>query len=483
MRLADRLKRAAQSIRSVIPTDPWQLVFLIGVIFLLISPRLRWPSNTDGFAAALWTLGFSPGVAVTDLMRAVNILLNLMTFGALAGYAACFWPGDKPVRRVLLSVVLPTLLSLMIIFQVFVQHSRPASSIFESHATLLPMFRWLRANSLNLPIGLYSSLISLLLIALFTFRLYSGRSSLPLALPHSPEPPTQSPDSWRQLQLLIFILVGPLFLVRGLADVFFGLPAMIWRDSLLPSYTSAALTMASVAEAAILVALPVWILGPWGEKAARKSLQLPEPRYALFAFLLPVLVTGLPSLAHYFIDRANWAARYFGQTMSPQLNDYFDLARLHHSWLLLMVFGAFSEEIVFRGLLLQQLMNRYGFHRGIFLTGIVWAAIHFRTDRYPEHSVDGVLLFWVFRILICLAMNYVLSWMTLRWHSIITAGITHTVSNILIVSRATGEVPWNYQILIALWGTVALLLFRFWQLAPPQPVETGLSAPDPASAI
>ena len=75
------------------------------------------------------------------------------------------------------------------------------------------------------------------------------------------------------------------------------------------------------------------------------------------------------------------------------------------------------------------------------------------------------------------------SWMTLRWHSTIPAGITYTVSDILIVSRATEEVPWNYQILIALWGAVAFLLFRFWPLAQAQPVETGLSAPDPASAI
>jgi membrane protease YdiL (CAAX protease family) len=134
-----------------------------------------------------------------------------------------------------------------------------------------------------------------------------------------------------------------------------------------------------------------------------------------------------------------------------------------------MVFGAFSEEIVFRGLLLPRLMNRYGFHRGIFLTGMVWAAIHFRTDRYPDHSVEGVLLFWVSRILIRLAMNYVLSWMTLRGHSIIPAGITHTVSNILIVSRATGKAPWNYQILIALWGAASFLLFRFWPLEQAQP--------------
>jgi membrane protease YdiL (CAAX protease family) len=477
------MKRFAHFLRSVIPTDPWQLVFLAGVIFLLISPRLRWPPNFDDYAAAMSSLGFSKNVAVAELMRVVNILLNLITFGSLAAYLMCFWPGDKPVRRVLLSVFLPTVLSLAIILGIFVQHSRHASSVFESHAAFLLVFRWLLANSLNLPVGLYFSLLSLLLIAVFTFRLYSGKSSLPLALPQSPAPPTEGHDSWFQLQLLIFILVGPFFLLRGLADAFWGLPTLLWRESVPSFYTSVAITLASVADAAILVWLSVWILSPWARKAARNSLQLPKPRHALFALLLPVIVTGLPSLAHYFVDRANWAAHYFGQTTTPQLNVYVDLARLRAPWLLLMVFGAFSEEIVFRGLLLQRLMNRYGFHRGIFLTGMVWAAIHFRTDRYPEHSVEGVLLSWVFRILICLAMNYVFSWMTLRWHSIIPAGITHTVSNILIVSRATGEVPWSYQILIVLWGTVAFLLFRFWPFAQAQPVEISSPAPDPAPGV
>jgi hypothetical protein len=51
------------------------------------------------------------------------------------------------------------------------------------------------------------------------------------------------------------------------------------------------------------------------------------------------------------------------------------------------------------------------------------------------------------------------------------------------VSGATGVIPWSYQILIVLWGTVAFLLFRFWPFAQAQSVETSLSAPDPASAV
>jgi membrane protease YdiL (CAAX protease family) len=470
-------------LRSVIPADPWQFVFLVGAIFLLISPRLRYPLNLDSYASALSSLGLSNRVAMAGFMRIVNIFLILITFGGLAAYLVCFWPGDKPVRRILLSVFLPTLLGLAIILSIFVQHSRPASSIFEPHATFLPVYRWLRANSLNLPTGLYFSLLSLALIGVFTIRLYLGKSSLPLALPRPSPVQAESPDPWVQLQLLIFILVGPLFLLRGLTDVFFGLPSLLWPESVHFFYKSVAMTMASVADMAILVGLSVWTLGAWGRKAVRDSLRLPGPRYALVALLLPVIVTGLPSFTQYLIERANWAAHFFGQTTSPQLSVYFDLARLRDPWLLLMFFGAFAEEIVFRGLLLQKLMNRYGFQKGIFLTGIVWAAIHFRTDRYPERSVGGVLLYLLLRILICLAMNYVLSWMTIRWRSIIPAGITHSVSNILIVSRVAGTVPWSYEIGIVLWATVAFFMFQFWPSAQAQFMETSSPEPDTASAV
>jgi hypothetical protein len=67
MPFANTVKRAVQFIRSVIPSDPWQLVFLAGAIFLFISPRFRWPSNFDNYAAAMSSLGFSNGVAMADL--------------------------------------------------------------------------------------------------------------------------------------------------------------------------------------------------------------------------------------------------------------------------------------------------------------------------------------------------------------------------------------------------------------------------------
>jgi membrane protease YdiL (CAAX protease family) len=134
-----------------------------------------------------------------------------------------------------------------------------------------------------------------------------------------------------------------------------------------------------------------------------------------------------------------------------------------------LAFGAFAEEIVFRGLLLPEFNIRYGMQRGIFLTGIVWSAVHFRSDTYSGLSEAGVLLHLVNRILICLAMNYVFAWMTLQGKSIIPAAIAHSVRNMLVMSEINGSSPWTLEIFVVLWWIIAFALFRFWPIPEAQP--------------
>jgi membrane protease YdiL (CAAX protease family) len=128
-----------------------------------------------------------------------------------------------------------------------------------------------------------------------------------------------------------------------------------------------------------------------------------------------------------------------------------------------LIFAAFAEEIAFRGMLLPSFMYRYGLHRGIFLTGLVWAAIHFRSDTYSGLSPGGVLLHVANRIFLCMALNYLFAWMTLRERSIIPAALAHTAWNILhaIPNRPAWELKFHF----ALAATLAYVLYRFWPIA------------------
>jgi len=63
--------------------------------------------------------------------------------------------------------------------------------------------------------------------------------------------------------------------------------------------------------------------------------------------------------------------------------------------------------MIFRWMLLPNFLDRYGLHRGIVLTGLSWAAMHFHSDSCGGLSVGGVLLHLTDRILLCLVLNYI----------------------------------------------------------------------------
>jgi membrane protease YdiL (CAAX protease family) len=464
------MKRLVQFLRSVIPADPWQLVFLAGVIFLFICPRLSWRPSAEILMSKAVPVGLASD-SVTKSFGLVVMLLYPIIFAGLMGYATCFFPGPRPVRRILWLVFLPTLFSLMCTLFVFYRRSWSPSSVLEPHSLIPSAFRWLRASFWKFPVGFDFGVFSLLLIAVFVVRLRAGTSSLPLALPGPVVGSGEAADLWPKIQILIFTLLAPLFLIAGFIGILLALPLFFSHGPSQLIYADVGRIVGSVLEAVLLIVLALWILGPWGRNAARRSLQLPEPRYALLALLLPMFISVLPQIADYLIDRTYWAIYLFNQDFPPRIASYFDLSRVWDPRLLLMTFGAFAEEVIFRGLLLEKLISRYGFHRGIFLTGIVWSAIHFRSDSYFGLSVGGVLLNLAFRTLICLAMNYVLAWMTLRWKSIIPAGIAHTVSNILIVAGINDSIPWISELRILEWAVVAFLLFRYFPLAPAEPME------------
>jgi CAAX protease family protein len=408
-----------------------------------------------------------------------------IVFGGLAAYFVCFWPGKTPVRRIALVVCLPTVVSLALILRKFFDLSQGGSSVFGPNTGLF--IRWLRANAWNFSSGLYFCVFGLLLVLIYTARLAYGTATLPLCLwkDNSPDnsPANSGPDSLQRLSVLVFVLVGPLVLIGGLLGllVFVLSQILSWRPSLL--FAGAFATAAPVLDAVLLVGIALCILGGAGRSAARTALKLPEPRYALAALLLVVVICAVVPTGHFVIERMHWAAHDFGKYAPPELSSYIDLSSMWHLSIVMLIFGAFAEELVFRGMLLPQFIRRYGLHRGIFITGIAWAAIHFRSDSYSGLSVGGVLLHLSERVLICLALNYVFVWMTLRWKSIIPAAIAHSVSNMFVMAGVASGEDARWEVQIVLWALVAVMLYRFWPLKTNAeqghvPVE-----PEPSPAI
>jgi membrane protease YdiL (CAAX protease family) len=464
------MKRIFLFLRSVLPADPWQLVLLVGVVFLFISPRLAWYANLQLlFSENSGGFGLNSANDI-PLLHSIVAFTYAITFAGLAAYFICFYPGPKPVRGFLWFVFLPCSAALLLILSTLFRISRPASSVvFQPRSTLVIFLDWFYSNISHFPLGIYSCALSMALIAAFVARLAFARSSLPLALAAPPPAAIETPDSSEKTFRLIFVLIAPLFV----AQVLVGLPltvSLIFLSQVPPWFSVLTRISASLIDAGVLVALALWILGPRARSDARNSLHFPEFHQIFLALLLPLGICVLLSVPSYAIDRTNWAIYASTRELPPLFSSYFDFNGLHDPWLLLLAVGAFAEELVFRGLLLPRLSLRFGIHRGIFLTGITWAAYHFRFDSYQDLSGGGVLLHLAHRILICLAMNYVLAWMTLRWNSFIPAGIAHTFSNILIIAGLNRAISWSDDLRIVGWALAAFLLYRY------RSVTTGESA-------
>ncbi len=476
------MKHLAAFLRSVIPADSYQLIFLVGVVFLFISPRLPWWPPQILESSGLIPSILRDGDIRLESGRFIAAWLYPITFAGLVGYFVCFWPGKTPVYRILLAVCFPAVLSLVLILREFFQLTRGTSSILELQSSFA-VLKWLHLNAWKLSPGFYFCAVGLVLILVYAMRLALGLTSLPLSLPKVHAPIGGTPDSWSRVRILVFVLVGPYFLIAGLLGfLFFGLP-YISSSTIFPALMAVFAKLAIVLDAALLVGVAVCILGKQGRDAARISLRLPEPRYALLALALAFAVSGLIPGAQYLVDRAHWAAHDFGKFAPPQLSSYFDLNNAWQPWVLLMAFGAFAEEIVFRGLLLPRFLSRYGLHRGIFLTGIVWATIHFRSDTYSGLSVGGVMLHLANRIFLCLTLNLVFAWMTLRWNSIIPAAIAHTTWNILVSMQQNTSELWDWEFKVALWAILAYVLFRYWPVQGENGPESAARAVDPEPAV
>jgi hypothetical protein len=107
------MKHAAQFLRSVIPADPMQLVFLVGAIFLLITTRLSW--NTSALVQSSnpiyqrWPRDYLEFYTFT-----LTCNLGVLTAGLVAFYA-CFWPGRTAFRRIILGVLLPASIAFVLL--------------------------------------------------------------------------------------------------------------------------------------------------------------------------------------------------------------------------------------------------------------------------------------------------------------------------------------------------------------------------------
>jgi membrane protease YdiL (CAAX protease family) len=316
-----------------------------------------------------------------------------------------------------------------------------------------------------------------LLCLLFLSRLAFGLTTLPLALV-AREPLEENSGHWRNCKALIFLFIGPTFLLGALLYLplllspqsFFSIHNLI-RMHALEIYGP----FTTLLNGAVFALTPVLFLRKNGWNLIKRTLKLPEPRYAFFGLLMPVIVTVAVSIGGFLAARAEWAHQ-FVQMMPPEFSQYLAFGGLHLQSIVEFAPGGVAEEIVFRGVLLALLTKRYGLHRGVFFVGMIWAASHFLSDSYTAMSIGAAVVSVALRIVICLSMNYVFAWMTMRWNSVIPSGASHGLTNILVFADVNPPDSANPFLRIACWSGLAYVL---WLYSPITECDTAFEEVDP----
>jgi membrane protease YdiL (CAAX protease family) len=464
----ERLKAFLQ---SVIPADPAQLLLLIGIICFIFAPRMSWWSpQLNKFHSS--NAGQERQVPFVFLSYRIFGDFTLI-YSAFAGYFVCFWPGPRAVRRVFAFILLPATVAFFLHVGEFVYIAKPYSSVIDRNIFHIQISGAGWALWFSTP-GFRVAFAGLLFIGTFTSRMMSGISSLPLSLSHDSVAPLSDSQFWRRIEILIWVLVGPLFvLTAGIEAGMYFLIVVLRRHHFATMQNEIFEGALSFLAPAILLAAVCWIVGKKGRELIRTSVRLCRPKYLFLGAAFSVGIAVLISSAQYLQDRSHWAAAQIGNYAAPQIGTYFNLP---DSWVFLMFFAAFFEEIVFRGVLQSVFVRRYGLYRGIFLSGISWAAFHFNYDSYSHPTELGFLSRVSFRVAMCLAIGFVLSWLTLRAASVLPAAVAHTLYNVLVQYFGpyfTGK----GMVWVVLWAVLACLLFRFW----PVRVENEFSLEIPAA--
>jgi membrane protease YdiL (CAAX protease family) len=299
--------------------------------------------------------------------------------------------------------------------------------------------------------GLHYALLGTVLVAIFAAQLWRRRTSLPLVLEKQTAPPNE--DKWQDVEVLTWAMLGAQAVV--LSTLSTALSLILLRLSI-GLQSSLIFRSSSIVEAAVLLGICIVTVGRKDVTACLRAVWPVRVPFAILGSFIPIMLALLISASVYVPQRLEWAASAFGEHAPPAF--FSSQLRFDPAWLLLII-AAFGEEFVFRGILQTKFVERYGLFRGLTLVSVLWGAFHFPLDRYSRLSTAGVSLHVFFRLAACVAIGFVLSWLTLRAGSILPATLAHGVSNILIYAGFFDGYAFGEMIRIAEWALLAYLLF------------------------
>ncbi len=201
--------------------------------------------------------------------------------------------------------------------------------------------------------------------------------------------------------------------------------------------------VSTLGAALMLIPLVTWRLG----KDWRKQLQmeLPSGRHSLLV-IGSVLPLALLSDELYRVCQG-WFGLASGDT--NQLVQSLSFQVSYPILVMAIALGpAVGEELVFRGLIGQGLVQRWGLFRGVGTTAVLFALAHLS----PAHAIAT------------LPLGLFLHWVYLQTRSLWAPILLHFLNNLLVISLAhfrLGELPASPVLMTTAFGCLTALAWRF----------------------
>jgi membrane protease YdiL (CAAX protease family) len=211
----------------------------------------------------------------------------------------------------------------------------------------------------------------------------------------------------------------------------------------------------------ILVAMLIIGNGTWRD--VRRSIRLPAFDTIASAIACAVSIAVFLSVGQLII-RILVPLVYQSANIQPlAISHYFVIPKAS---LFIVLFIAFGEEVIYRGILQPRFIQRYGLVRGIALLGIVFAVWHLDAD----FSGGLGLTDWLgiaklsLRLVSSISLGFVAGWFTLRSGSILPAALAHGLFNVFGFSALGPQFPGMGPLTYLLWALLGYWLFRRWPI-------------------
>jgi hypothetical protein len=305
------VRRFVSFLLSVLPTERKQLILLVGACFLELSEALRWwpsyhPMQVD--AASLRMPTFL-GVALDHWIYFTKVPSFFIFCAGAVAYFVCFWPGQRPNRRLLYGSVLPSVLGILAVcIRSLILASHQATLLKlapESGSSALDVqFHSVSRLAWDLGPGFHFAVAGLLLVSFEAIQLRTGKLHLPLqitpAISSTPSPSRLLDDGLTRIQSFIWFCLALL----PVAISAFMLPVVVplLFDSVHHGssfWDPVALSPSMYALQSFLTDLPLplaalWAVGGGRKDFLRQALRIPSRKYFALAILFPVAACWLP---------------------------------------------------------------------------------------------------------------------------------------------------------------------------------------------